>query len=175
MKRFVIVAALAALVSACGDDDNGPTGPSNTGPIVFTSQLSAANEVPPVTNAESTCRGTVTVTFNVPRDSNGAPTGGGTANFVSQLSDCPAGTVVRAAHIHPGPAGQNGSPLIDTGQTPANAVTLGNGSGTLTYNERPVSLEQATNITNNPGGFYFNVHSNLNPGGFVRGQLVRQN
>jgi len=26
----------------------------------------------------------------------------------------------------------------------------------------------------NPAGFYFNIHSNLNPGGVVRGQLVRQ-
>ena len=175
MKRLVMIVALAALVAACDDDNgNGPTGPSNTGPIVFTSQLSAANEVPPVSNAESGCRGTVTITFNVPRDANGAPTGGGTANFAAQLSECPAGTVIRAAHIHPGAAGVNGSPLIDTGLTPANAVTLANGSGTLTANNRDVSQVNATNIVNNPGGFYFNVHSNLNPGGVARGQLVRQ-
>jgi hypothetical protein len=33
------------------------------------------------------------------------------------------------------------------------------------------ALEQT--ILNNPAGFYFNVHSTLNPGGVARGQLVR--
>jgi hypothetical protein len=28
-------------------------------------------------------------------------------------------------------------------------------------------------IINNPSGFYFNVHSTLNPGGVARGQLVK--
>ena len=175
MKKVLAVAAIAFMAAACGDDDgNGnPGGPSNTGPIVFTTQLSAANEVPPVSNAESSCRGTATITFNVPRDGSGNPSGAGTANFAVQLSQCPAGTVVRAAHIHPGAAGVNGSPLVDTGQTAANAVTLSDGSGTLSYNDRTVTQDQATQITNNPGGFYFNVHSNLNGGGFARGQLTR--
>ena len=30
-------------------------------------------------------------------------------------------------------------------------------------------------IINNPAGFYFNAHSTLNPGGVVRGQLVKVN
>jgi CHRD domain len=175
MKRLVIVAALAALVSACGDDDNGPTGPSNTGPIVFTSQLTAANEVPPVTNAESTCRGTVTITFNVPRDASGAPTGGGTANFAVQLSECPNGTVWTLGHIHTGAAGVNNPPIVNIGLTPATPVTLSNGSTTQSFTNIDISQQNATNVTNNPGGFYFNVHSTLNPGGFARGQLVRQN
>jgi len=28
-------------------------------------------------------------------------------------------------------------------------------------------------VLNNPAGHYFNMHSALNPGGVVRGQLVR--
>ncbi len=31
----------------------------------------------------------------------------------------------------------------------------------------------ATEILGNPGGFYFNVHSNLSPGGVARGQIVK--
>jgi hypothetical protein len=34
----------------------------------------------------------------------------------------------------------------------------------------PAILQQ---IVNNPAGFYFNVHSTLNPGGVARGQLVK--
>ena len=175
MKKVLAVAVIAVMAAACGDDNgNGnPGGPSNTGPIVFTVQLSAANEVPPITNAESGCRGNATITFNVPRDGSGTPSGAGTANFAVQISQCPAGTVWRAAHIHPGAAGVNGGVLVDTGLTPATAITLSDGSATSSFNDRTITQEQATNITNNPGGFYFNVHSNLNGGGFARGQLTR--
>ena len=33
--------------------------------------------------------------------------------------------------------------------------------------------EAIKQIVNNPAGFYFNVHSPLNPAGFARGQLQR--
>jgi hypothetical protein len=176
MRRFAAV-ALLAFAMACGDDDNpnGPTPPNNTGPIVFTAQLSPANEVPPVSNAESSGTGTATITFNVQRDAaNGNVTGGGTVNFQANLSGFPAGVVMRAAHIHPGATGVNGSPLVDTGLSPATAITLTNGSGTLSINNINISQADATAIVANPAGFYFNVHSNGNPGGFARGQLVRQ-
>ena len=62
-----------------------------------------------MTNAESTARGTTTITFNVPRDSAGAITGGGTVTFGIQLTGFPStSTAVVAAHIHPGAAGVNG-------------------------------------------------------------------
>ena len=111
MKRVAILMAVLALAAGC--DDDSPTQPSNTGPIVFSAPLSAANEVPPVTNAESTARGTTTITFDVPRDTSGAITGGGNATFGIQLTGFPStSTAVIAAHIHPGAAGVNGSPLV---------------------------------------------------------------
>src|SRR4029453_781273 len=102
MKRVAILMVALALAAGCDDDNSTPTTPSNTGPIVFTSSLSAANEVPPVSNAESGGRGTVTIPFNVPRDNTGAITGGGNVTFAVQLSGFPSGTPVVAAHIHPG-------------------------------------------------------------------------
>jgi hypothetical protein len=179
MKRLTIVAmVLAAGLGAarCGDDEpNNPTGPSNTGPIVFSVQLSAANEVPPISNAESNARGTATITFNVPRDASGAITGGGNAVFAVQMNSFPAGSVARAAHIHPGAAGVNGGVLVDTGLTPASPVTMdANGAGSFNLTQSNLSQADATAITANPGGYYFNVHSNLNTGGVIRGQLVRQ-
>jgi hypothetical protein len=177
MKRLIIGAmAVAVSVTAvrCGDDDNGPTGPSNTGPIVFSAQLLASNEVPPVTNAESGGRGTATITFNVPRDSAGLPSGGGSATFTVQLSGFPAGSVAQAAHIHPGAAGTNGSVLVNTGLSPAAPVLLSDGTGNISITINNLSQADATNIYNNPAGYYFNVHTPVNPGGAVRGQLVRQ-
>jgi hypothetical protein len=165
---------MAVLALAAGCDDDSPTQPSNSGPIVFVAQLSPANEVPPVTNAESTARGTTTVTFNVPRDSTGAITGGGQVTFGIQLNSFPSSTpAVVAAHIHPGAAGVNGSPLIDTRISAAAPLVLTNGAATVAITV-DISQENATNITANPGNYYFNVHTPTNGAGAARGQLVRQ-
>lgn len=170
MKKIALLAVLT-VIAGCGS--SSPSSPGS-GPIVFTSALTTANEVPPVTNAEANGRGTATITLSAPRDSSGAITGPGTMNFAVQLSGFPAGTVIRAAHIHPGAAGVNGSPLVNTGLTAANAVTLADGTGTLTFSNIDVSLADAQSIAANPAGFYFNAHTNVNTGGAVRGQLVKQ-
>ena len=87
-----------------GDDDN-PNGPPTTGPIIFTAQLSPANEVPPITGAESSGRGFAIITFNVPRDNSGAVNGAGTATFEIQTLGSPTARKPSLAHIHPGAAG----------------------------------------------------------------------
>jgi hypothetical protein len=175
MKRAGILMITALALAGCDDDSNGPTGPSSTGPIVFTVQMSAANEVPPVSNAEANARGTATITFSVPRDSSGNVTGGGTANFSVQLSGFPAGSAAIAAHIHPGAAGVNGNVLVPVVGVSATApIVMGDGTATLNLSGSPITQDQATQIVANPAGYYFNVHTPVNPGGAVRGQLVRQ-
>ena len=172
MKRAAILMIALGLTVACDDDNNTPAGPSNTGPIIFTAQLSAQNEVPAITNAESGGRGTATITFNVPRDASGNITGGGSATFSIQLTGFPGGSVARAAHIHPGAAGVNGGVLVDTTLTAASPITLAaDGTGTLSLTQPSLTQTDATNITANPAGFYFNVHTVLNGGGAIRGQL----
>ena len=157
MKRVAILMAVLALAAAC--DDDSPTQPSNTGPIVFTAQLSAANEVPPVTNAESTARGTTTITFNVPRDSAGAITGGGNATFGVQLNSFPASSAaVVAAHIHPGAAGVNGNPLVNLNVSAAAPIVLTNGAANVSITVA-ISQADATAITAAPANYYFNVHT----------------
>ncbi len=79
MRRLALFAVALALGAPACDDDN-PVGPSNSGPIVFTAELRASNEVPPITNAESTAQGTATITFSVPRDGSGNVTGDGVWN-----------------------------------------------------------------------------------------------
>ncbi len=164
------------LAAACGSDS--PTTPTNnTGPIVFTAQLSAQNEMPPITNADANARGTATITFNVSRDpATGGVNGGGTVNFSAQVSNFPGGTPINLAHIHTGAVRHRGPRAHQHEPDPQASPLLldGSGNGTLTVNNITISQGDATNIVNNPAGFYFNMHSGINPGGAVRGQLVKQ-
>lgn len=177
--RLMLIALLAVGLSGC--DDDSPTAPSNPNVIVFTAQLSAANEVPPVTNAESGARGDVTITFNVTRDGSSAITGG-TATFVVNLNNFPAGSTWTLAHIHEGASGVAGPVRVNTDLSPATAVTLATGSVTghrfenknISTNSQPTDVALLNAIVANPSAFYFNAHTVVNPPGAVRGQLVRQ-
>jgi hypothetical protein len=169
---MIVAAGMAAVM--CGDDNNNPAGPSNTGPIVFTAQLSAANEIPTVTNAESSARGTSTVTMNVPRDATGAPSGPGTVTMTAVLNSFPPNTPLILGHIHTGAAGATGSPVVNTGLSAANPLVMGDGTINTTFSNLEVSAANAQAIYNNPAGHYVNYHTASNPSGAVRGQLVRQ-
>jgi hypothetical protein len=173
MRRIGFV-LLALALAACDDDNGGnPAGPSTTGPIIFSTQLLASNEVPPVTNAEAGARGTVTITMAVPRDSAGNPTGAGTVTFAMQIGSFPPGTVAVGAHIHPGAAGVNGPVIVNTGISPTAPLVMADGSGNLVISNIAITQALASQIVANPAGYYFNVHTPLNPGGAIRGQLAR--
>jgi hypothetical protein len=85
----------------------------------------------------------------------------------------PATTVVNIAHIHTGALGVGGPILISTSVVPGE-VTLSNGAGTFTRVAQPVKTTDMQAILDSPAGFYFNVHTAANPGGVMRGQLVKQ-
>jgi nitric oxide reductase large subunit len=142
--------------------------------------LSAVNEVPPIQGAEATARGDVRITMDVVRDASGAITSG-TATFVINLSGFPAGTNATAAHIHEAAPGIAGGVKIGLPVTATSPIAMANGAATnVTFSGINIDTTQgglaAVNaMLNNPNGFYFNVHTTSNPGGAVRGQLVRQN
>src|SRR5262245_47224275 len=103
--RFPFFVLLVAVLAAgCGDDS--PTTPSNAAPR-FSTGLLPSNEVPPVTNADASGSGTVTITINPTRDSAGNITAA-TADFSVTLSGFPPNETITGAHIHPGAAGSNG-------------------------------------------------------------------
>jgi hypothetical protein len=171
MKRLSPIALALTLVAAgCGSDDSTPTNPTPTNPT-FTAALSPANEIPPIANAESTVSGTSSITLVVTRDAANNVTAA-TATFVVNLTNIPAGSTVNIAHIHECDRSCNGSIVVNTSLA-AGEVTVTNGIASFTKANIAVDAAVAQRILNNPAGFYFNVHSTLNPGGFARGQLSR--
>jgi hypothetical protein len=172
MSRLPILAVAATLLAA-GCSNDTPTTPTPPNKFVFLATLAASNEVPPITNAESGASGQATVTMNTVRDSGGAITSA-TVDVTATFTGFPAGSMATLAHIHTGAAGVAGGVLVSMVPA-AGEVTFPNGSGSYVRGGFPVTpVDIANQIINNPAGFYFNVHTPLNPGGAVRGQLRLQ-
>ena len=124
----------------------------------FGDLLNGANERPTAV----TTQGAGTAAFTV---------SGTTVSYVitfSRLSGVPSG-----AHIHgPGSATQTASVLVDfptTGQTLTNGVLTGTFNAASIRNAA-ISLDSLRVLMRN-GNAYVNVHTSLNPGGEIRGQL----
>ena len=175
MKRLSI-AVLGVLLAAGCSSSSTPSASSAAGSTVrFTATLSPANENPPIANAESTGSGTATIDMILAKDGSGTVTGA-VVNFSQvTLTGFPSTTVVNIAHIHTGTSTQNGGILVNTSLAPGDLV-LTNGAGSFARtNIATLTNDASQAIINNPAGFYFNVHTSLNPGGVMRGQLVRAN
>ena len=176
MKRFAMLALVLAFGISC---DDSPTSPSDPNVARFTAVLLPSNEVPAVTNADAAASGTMQLTMTVTRDAGGTITGA-TYDFAVNYTGFPANTTLTGAHIHNGGAGVNAGVVVGLPLTPTDtAVPTGQGSITKTQlpstsaTVPPATVAQG--IFNNPGGNYFNVHTTLNTGGAIRGQLVRAN
>lgn len=176
MKRLAMLALILAFGIAC---DDSPTSPSDNPNVArFTAILLPANEVPPVTNADATASGTMQLTMTVTRDAANNITGA-TYDFTFTVTGFPAGTTLTGSHIHAAPAGVNSGVVVGVPLT-ADDSALATGQATITKtglsaNNPANAATVAQNIFNNPAGNYFNVHTRVNGGGAVRGQLVRSN
>src|SRR5262245_6899599 len=172
VPSFAFVASLG-MVSACGGSDLPamPAMPSGSGMQTFTAALRPSEETPPVTGPESAGSGTATITLNATKDSSGNIISA-TATFVVNLSGFPDATPINMAHIHQAAAGQSGNVVVSTTLSPGD-VTLNGGNGSFNRSGIAVTPDIASQLMTNPAGFYFNIHSTLNPGGVARGQLVR--
>jgi len=177
MKRFVMGVCALFLAASCGD---GPSSPSPGTPLPttvnFTAALSSQNEVPPITNAENPARGNARIQMNLTRDAAGAITSA-TWNFVFDVTGFPAGSTIILTHIHEAAPGVNGPVRVDSRLSAATGVVLTTGAqSNLTYTNLAPATDAAAlaqRMLDNPNGFYFNSHTPLNPGGAIRGPLVR--
>jgi uncharacterized protein (TIGR03437 family) len=139
--------------------------------MVLMSELSPANEVPPIVGLNAT--GTGTVMILTTRSRQGALTSG-LVLFNVAYSGFPPDTVLTAMHVHRGLPGANGGVVLDSAMT--RTEVGGNGSGVLHFESemnmtRAIVVSALEDIQYNPGGFYLNVHSVANPGGAIRGPM----
>src|SRR5215813_10815672 len=114
-SRFALSAlALGFTLAAFGCGKDTPATPTPAPDPKFTATLLPSNEAPtPVTNADATGSGTVTVTMHNTKDASGNITAS-TADFTVTLQGFPPNTVLTGAHIHPGATGVAGGVIWDT-------------------------------------------------------------
>lgn len=168
---FVAAASIAAI--ACGDTTTPITTGPNPNVVTFKATMTAANEVPA---NSSTGTGTFTATLDT-----------STNIFTYDLTFTGLSAAVTLGHIHgPAAVGVNAGTTIDfktlAGSTFGVGLTSGAGHGVVTLNA-------ATQITQTPapgingdslkkllfaGLTYANVHTSANPGGEIRGQIIKQ-
>jgi hypothetical protein len=134
--------------------------------ITFNADLSGGNEVPAVVTGSA---GTAVVTWNpVTR----------TGTYRVDVYNMPVGTT--ASHIHVG-ASNVGGPVVINFAVPAGGISNDYAlSGTFACSDVVARAAQGINscddfeqalLLNN---MYVNVHSTANPGGEIRGQLIRR-
>jgi hypothetical protein len=175
MKRSgVLLLTVCVLVAGC-DEENGDPGPSNQ-PLVFTANMTAAQETSAVGGGEQNATGTATVTITPTRDSSGAITGG-TAQFQFSVQGLTSTSNIILAHVHTGAAGVAGGAVINSQLSAASAIPTP--AGSASFDRSGLTFDNAAAVINaivaNPAGYYFNVHTTANPGGVVRGQLQAGN
>jgi hypothetical protein len=160
-KLFGMLAlALAGFTAACGND-NG-TGPTEER---FIATLTGASERPTPVTTNTT--GTATLTF----------TNDTTISYAITLVNA---TGITAAHIHIGGTEVAGGIIAGLFSNPP-GVNIANGTlvegrvtpGNMGTNNLGLNFESLKGLIRG-GGAYVNVHSTANPGGVVRGQLMRQ-
>ena len=182
MRLLAGLAVGAMLLAACGSPAAAPSPTPSPTPspsptpqtrFVFTADLKPSNEVPPIANAEATCSGKGTFTLNTTKDASGTITAA-TAQFETDVTGCPADTKINIGHIHKAAAGANGGVVINSGLA-AGELVLTAGAGKINKTQNTIAdMAVVTDIIANPSGYYMNWHSTLNPGGILRGQLVKQ-
>ena len=186
MRLLAGLAASAILAAACGGTAAAPSPSPTVAPTptptpaptpqlkyTFLADLKTTNEVPAIANAEASCTGKGTFVLNTTKDSTGKITAA-TADFDLSVAACPANTALTLFHIHKAAAGANGSPVVTGKGDAANPIALASGATTSNITRASITVDPAVanDIITGPAGYYFNVHSTVNGGGVIRGQLA---
>lgn len=134
---------------------------------VLTGLLSPTKENPSIQNKS---KGTVAIEFLTKRDAAGVLLSA-KVDFRLDFNLADA-TNFTAAHIHRGLEGTNGPVVLDTGHRGTVAAAAGAGFAMYQIDVTDAAqLKVVSDVLANPSGFYFNIHSQTNPGGLLRGQL----
>jgi CHRD domain-containing protein len=156
MKKLVVILAAMAAMSVR---------PAAADIIVFTANLLASNDVPPV---DSPIVGMAVVTVVDDPFLNRA-----TAAFDVYLTGLPAGSTIVGADLRQGLPGATGPVRVDSGISPTNPVVPTGSSVIFRRSDRLVVPNDAVAIEGDPSRFYVEVRTTFNPTVAVRGQLER--
>lgn len=154
-----MAAASLAAFAACGSDT--PTTATPT-PVIYTSSLSAANERPTPNGSAAT--GTATYTLV-----------GNSLSYIISVSGLTGPAT--ASHIHVGPTTASGPVILPfvTGSVASGNLTTGTIDLTQPISNGTTSITgDSLKVLLNNGGVYTNVHTDLNRGGEIRGQIIKQ-
>ena len=173
MRGIPVLVIAAGLALAGCDNKAAPVQNSPNTVATFTATLLPSNEVPAIGNAENTGSGTVTVTVNITRDTSNAITAA-VATFQVSVKNFPSTTNFTIAHIHEGTSSVGSGPIKVNTTLASGEVVLVNGAASFTKPNINVPFDVAQKMLDNPAGYYFNIHTQLNGGGVARGQLVKQ-
>jgi hypothetical protein len=153
MTGVLLVTAVTTLAACRSDDGMGP----NNEEVFVASMTGSAERPNPVTTNAS---GTATVRFNPATN---------TFTYTMNVSNI---TGVTAAHIH-GPATVEQAAGIMVPLVTPSTPTVNGSFGAQQITVAGVSVDSLVALMR-AGRTYVNVHTAANPGGEIRGQLVRQ-
>lgn len=160
LTPLAMIGLIALSAAACSDDEDTTQPPAAE---VYVANLSGNQEVPAVT---TTATGSGRVTFT-------------NTGFDYTLSVTGVPGTITGAHIHgPAAAGSNAGVALNVNP---NVAALVNGTGVLATGSASAATTLGANVTLDSlkswirtGRAYFNVHTQANAGGHIRGQLSRQ-
>src|SRR5262249_31885663 len=140
--------------------------------LIFRPAMSPANENPAV-NIDA--EGAALVEVSVNRDPQTGAIVSGTVVFDVDYR-FPAPVTITGLHIHNGAVGEHGPVVIDTGTnsttTAVANVTRGNIFRVVEITSSNATALAALNgLFTDPTQYYINMHTTVNPGGVIRGQL----
>jgi uncharacterized protein (TIGR03437 family) len=137
--------------------------------LYYLGDMRGANENPAV---PTTSYGSAVLVAHIVKDAAGKVVSGTVDfNVTGQFSEA---YTVTGLHIHSGAAGVNGPVTVDSGLSAANNLPVVAGR---TLIQRSGQVNNAAAIATiegmlaNPGNYYVNLHTTVNPGGMFRGQL----
>ena len=140
--------------------------------IPFRAELSPLNEIPIIENVAAS--GKATVWMHVVRNAKGDITSAA-VDFTARYA-FPGPVTVTGFHIHRGTAAVNGPVVIDSGVRGADATEDATGKAGVIRQAlvtTEAGLTAVRDILADSENFYVNLHSSVNPGGIIRGQLIR--
>ena len=138
--------------------------------LVLRSLLDPASEVPPVAGLDA--KGSGSLYILATRNAAGSIAAGTVMFDISYMF--PGMASFTGLHIHSGIAGVSGPVVISSGLSAADNEGSESGTGTISRKVEVTSgtaLETLNSLFSDPSGFYLNLHTTVNPGGAIRGQL----